>query len=301
MSNEKKQNAVVKKEITESVLAKVNQFEETGQLVLPKDYSAANALKGAMLYLQEAVDKNKKPVLEVCTRESIANSLLKMVTEGLSVLKSQGYFIPYGSKLTWMRSYQGSIALAKRTADVKEVNANAIYKGDEFNYEVDTDTGRMKLIKHTQKLENIKNEAIIGGYAIVVYNDGTKDLEVMTIAEIEQAWSQGYGKGDTHKKFTQEMAKKTVIHRACKGPINSSTDANLNLSDRDDDNTDSFTKEHQELSNNNDVEDVDFEEAVEVKNEPKEQPKEDKKPKEVKEEKKKTSSGPAETKNELNF
>lgn len=262
---EKKQTAVVKTEITQSVLNKVQAFEETGELVLPKDYSAANALKGAMLLLQETKDKNGALVLESCTRESIANTLLKMVTEGLSVLKKQGYFIPYGNKLTWMRSYQGDIALAKRVAGVKEVNANCIYQGDDFQYEVDTDTGRMKLIKHGQKIDNIKNEGIIGGYAIVVYEDGTKDLEVMTKEEIEQAWKQGYGKGDTHKKFTQEMTKKTVIKRACKTPINSSTDANLNIDNSEDEEIerDSFVDASKTVIEEQTYEDAKFEEVQE--------------------------------------
>jgi recombination protein RecT len=290
MAEQKKQAQVAKKEITESVLAKVNSFKETGQLVLPKDYSPANALKGAMLVLQEAKDKNKKPVLEVCTRESIANSLLSMITEGLSVLKSQGYFIPYGNKLSWMRSYQGSIALSKRVANVKEVNANVIYKGDDFTYGIDVETGRKKVLKHDQSIDNIKNEGIKGAYAVVVYNDGSTDIEVMTIQEIEQAWSQGYGKGDTHKKFTQEMAKKTVINRACKTPINASTDAHLNLNNNDQDleeQKSSFNRQNESVKTESlEAEDVEFEDAEEVK-----------------EEKASVKKEPSETKekNELNF
>ena len=84
----------VQKDVVDSVLAKINTFEESGELKLPANYSAPNALKSAWLILQDAVDKNNQPVLVSCTRESIANSLLSMVVQGLSPVKNQCYFIP---------------------------------------------------------------------------------------------------------------------------------------------------------------------------------------------------------------
>jgi recombination protein RecT len=219
----------VQKEITAQVLAKIKSFESTGELRIPSDYSPENALKGAMLILEELKDRNKQPVLQVCTKTSIAQSLLKMVVEGLSPLKRQGYFIPYGDELQWSRSYQGSMALAKRVADVKDVPANVIYEGDEFEYGIDPLTGYMHVIKHVQNLKNIDITKIVGAYAIVIYNDGRRDLTVMNMEQIRKAWNQGATKGASpaHQNFTDEMAKKTVINRACKTPINSSTDAFL--------------------------------------------------------------------------
>ena len=152
-----------------------------------------------------------------------------MVVEGLSVLKKQGYFIPYDKELTWIRSYQGSIALAKRVAEVKEVNAVVVYQNDLFEYGIDVKTGRQVIYKHDQKLGNIANDKIIAAYAIVIYKDGSTDATIMSMDEIRTAWNQGAPKGNSpaHKNFTQEMAKKTVINRACKTPINSSTDVIL--------------------------------------------------------------------------
>lgn len=222
------QPAVVKKEITTRVLEKINTFEATGELKLPSDYSAANALKGAMLILEELKDKNNVPVLQACTKNSISQALLKMVVEGLSPLKRQGYFIAYGAELQWSRSYQGSIALAKRVARVKDVPAQVIYEGDEFEYGID-ENGYTKIYKHVQKLQNINKDKIVGAYAVVIYENGAKNATIMTIEQIKAAWNQGATRGQSpaHKNFTDEMAKKTVINRACKGPINSSTDALL--------------------------------------------------------------------------
>jgi recombination protein RecT len=226
---ENTQPAVVQKEITSQVLAKISAFEATGELKLPADYSAANALKGAMLILDELKDKNGVSVMQSCTKNSIAQALLKMVVEGLSPLKRQGYFIAYGDVLTWSRSYQGSIALAKRVADVKDVTAHVVYEGDVFEYGINLDTGKKVVYKHDQSLENINKDKIKAAYAIVRYNNGEKETEIMTMEQVRQAWNQGATKGQSpaHKNFTDEMAKKTVINRACKTPINSSTDAFL--------------------------------------------------------------------------
>ena len=226
---ENMQPQAVQKEITTQVLAKIKAFETTGELRIPADYSPENALKGAMLILEELKDRNKQPVLQVCTKTSIAQALLKMVVEGLSPLKRQGYFIPYGDELQWSRSYQGSIALAKRVANVKDVPANIIFEGDEFEFGINPATGYMHVIKHIQSLKNIDTTKIAGAYAIVNYKDGRSDLTVMTMDQIRKAWNQGPTKGASpaHQNFTDEMAKKTVINRACKTPINSSTDAFL--------------------------------------------------------------------------
>jgi recombination protein RecT len=223
------QPAVAEKDITTQVLQKVQAFEKSGELRIPKDYSPENALKGAMLVLNELKTKDGSPALQYCSKTSVAQALLKMVVEGLSVLKKQGYFIPYDKELTWIRSYQGSIALAKRVAEVKEVNAVVVYQNDLFEYGIDVKTGRQVIYKHDQKLGNIANDKIIAAYAIVIYKDGSTDATIMSMDEIRAAWNQGAPKGNSpaHKNFTQEMAKKTVINRACKTPINSSTDVIL--------------------------------------------------------------------------
>lgn len=250
------------RDITEKVLAKIQQFQSTGDLVLPNDYSPENAIKSAQLILSEMKDKNGKPVMEVCTKQSIAQSLLKMVTQGLSVAKGQCYFIPYGNNLNFQRSYQGSIALAVRVSDVKKVVAQCVYENDEFEIGVDLDTGYKKVLKHVPAFENIDNSKIKGAYAIVQLKDGESYAEIMTIQEIEQAWKQGsgYGKSSTHKDFAQEMAKKVVINRACKTPINSSSDAYLFGSD------DEFEEKNIEKNEDFETIDVNFDEINEAEN-----------------------------------
>lgn len=235
--------AVVKFEnVADQVLEKVKRFTDDGGLVLPRNYSVANNLKSAWLILQETLDRNQKPVLEVCTKASIANALFDMVLQGMSVSKNQGYFIAYGNKLEFQRSYFGTVALAKRVQGgiTTEPVANVIYEGDEFIYTIDPKTGLVSIIKHEQKLENIDDSKIKAAYAIVTYADGKTQTTIMTLAQIKAAWQQGATKGTSpaHKNFPAEMCKKTVIGRACKMVINSSDDAWLYDGKKDEDDVD---------------------------------------------------------------
>ena len=119
--NNVKQNEIANKQavldernIADAVLNRIATFEKSGALNLPKDYSVGNALKFAWLMLTETVDKEKRPVLSVASKESVANALLQMCIQGLNPMKKQCYFIAYGSKLEMQRSYRGSVAVAKR-------------------------------------------------------------------------------------------------------------------------------------------------------------------------------------------
>lgn len=217
------------KNITDKVLIRVKEMEETGNLNLPKNYSYQNALKSAYLILSETVDRNKQPVLTSCSKESICNALLDMVIQGLSPVKKQCYFIPFSGKLQLMKSYLGNIASTKRLNGVKDIFANVIYKDDDFEYKIDLETGLKVINKHEQKLENIDLNKIIGAYAVITKEDGRNFVEVMTMDQIRKAWNQGLTKGSSgaHKNFADEMAKKTVINRACKIFVNTSDDSDL--------------------------------------------------------------------------
>jgi len=226
----REQLALVKKDTVDVVAARIREFQERGELHLPADYSAENAMKSAWLTLQSTVDKSGKPALQVCTRDSIANALLDMVVQGLNPAKKQCYFIVYGNKLVCQRSYFGSMAVCKQVAGATDVYAEVVYKGDDFEYEISRN--RKIVTKHTQKIENVRNDNIIAAYCVIEFGDGRPPYtEIMTIDQIKQAWKQGQvyrenGNG-THQKFTEEMAKKTVINRACKAYINSSSDSGL--------------------------------------------------------------------------
>jgi len=219
----------VVKEATTSVSTEVRGYLSHGSLQLPANYSVENALKSAALTLPTV--KNFQNV----TQDSIKASLLSMCVQGLNPDKKQCYFIAYGETLSLQRSYMGDIAVAKQVdPNIEEIYAAAVYEGDKFEYEMKR--GKIVEVHHSQKLEN-KNKPIVAAYATVVYRDSSEVSTVMTIEQIHQSWKQsssrpfadnGQLKPDSvHARFPEEMAKKTVTHKACKSIIGSSSDATL--------------------------------------------------------------------------
>lgn len=164
--------------------------------------------------------------LDVCTPASVANAMLKMVTLGLNPIKKQCYFVAYGEKLECMPSYLGAIATAKRYG-LKVMNAKTIHEGDEFQYNI-TSEGKAVIEKHSQNLNSL-NKPIIGAYAVAIMDDDSIDTTIMTMEDIKKSWQQGATKGNSpaHTNFAGEMAKKTVIGRACKSIISTSDDSSL--------------------------------------------------------------------------
>ena len=276
------QAVVPTKKVSEStinaVLDRINTFKNSGDLKFPKDYSPENAVRAAWLIVQETKDRNGRLALDVCSSESICNAMLKMVVWGLSPLKKQCDFIVYGNKLSCDPEYTGNIALAKRYGNLKTIKANVILEGDEFKYEIN-ETGRRKLIKHTQNLESLGDMKIKGAYAVYELNDGTLDMEVMNMKQIQAAWNQGASKGGSpaHKNFPDQMSIKTVISRACKLLIRSSDDSVLYGDETDDIKEDSVTAtaKHTIRENANKMEvsmnDEPIQEAIEVNEEIKEE------------------------------
>jgi len=212
---------IMPKNITDTVMNTVKQFEMDGQLVLPEGYNAGNALKSAYLTLQNTKDKNGRNFMEVCTKDSVARALLDMVVQGLDVGQKQAYFIVRGNELTLMRSYFGSQTILRRISGIKDVWATIIYADDEI--EVSVVNGERVISKHETKFGNEDGD-IVGAYAVIEMEDGTKKYTIMTKKEIDKCWAKSSSSQHTvHKEFPQEMAKRTVINRACKNYVNTDT------------------------------------------------------------------------------
>ena len=227
--------AVAKQQI-QTVENRVSQLQQAGQIDLPADYSASNALRSAYLILQGVMDMQKRPALEVCTPASISNALLDMVVQGLTPARQQGYFIAYGQQLTFQRSVFGDMALAKRLDPrISDIVAEVVFEGDEFEFELVR--GRKKVTRHKQTLDSLAGK-IKGAYCTVLDHQGDEiSTVIMSWSEIIRSWKKSPIKpvqdngqlksGSTHAAHPEEMAKRTVIRKALKPIINSGADGHL--------------------------------------------------------------------------
>lgn len=255
-------NKLVKKDIGTQVLDRVNQLCEAGFKMAP-DFSAINAIKATMLMLQQVVDKNKRPALEVCTPVSIQTALFEMCVQSLDVSKRQAYLLVRGDKLCFQPSYFGHILQVKRLFPDWAPVAHTVREGDEFEYTINPENGKMKLVKHTQKLENLDKD-FIGAYMYLPCADGEPELYVMTRKQIMRAWSKSSSQTlQTHKDFDEKMALKTIINSGCTKVINATPDPTYVAPDEDPNN-------FQDPVGGEETNFVEFEEVVEEQ--PKEEP-----------------------------
>ena len=213
------------KQITSAVAERLDTLKDEG-LALPAHYNAQNALKAAYLRLQTVKDRQGRPALTVCTEPSIANALLDMAIQGLSPAKNQCYFIVYGNELQMQRSYFGTIAALKRLDSIEDIDAQVIHHGDEFEIGAD-ETGHIIVTKFKPSFANL-DKPIKGAFAFIKLTNGRTAYTVMTKAQIDVSWSQSRNRQNkVQDKFSDEMAKRTVINRAAKIFINTSDDSDL--------------------------------------------------------------------------
>lgn len=212
-------NELTQKQITSPVAARIGEMQNEG-LMIAQNYSVSNALSSAYYALKNSSSGN---LLQMCTQDSIYNALLDMVTQGLSPAKTQCYFIPYGNTVKLTRSYFGTMKVVKQLPEVKDIYAQIIFEGDEF--EAENVDGRWKFVSHKSSWKNQDNP-IEGAYCVIEKTDGEKILTIMTKKEIDKSWAQAKTK-NVQNNFPQEMAKRTVINRAAKQFFNTSDDNDL--------------------------------------------------------------------------
>lgn len=216
-----------KKEISlrtqEGFIETANTFlRNNGQIVVPPNYDVNDAVKNLYLKVLETKDKNKRPVLEVCTAESIKQCIQNYVANGLNISKNQCYLIPYGNVLTLSIGSFGKQKQARSMANIR-INSNVIYAGEDVKIEIRQDGS--KIIHHTPDFTKFDLDKIVGAYAVAVDISSGEVInsDIMTKKEIDRSHAKSSG-GTVHKEFPVEMCKKTVISRLAKVFINTSDD-----------------------------------------------------------------------------
>lgn len=211
--------AVKSNDFGSQVIQRVDDLCKVG-FTLPKDYNHVNAIKASVLVLSELKDRNGRPFNEVCTPQSIQKALFSMATKGLDVSRNQAYYIVRGNQLCLHESYFGKVARVKRVYPNFDPTPRVVYQGDVFEYTTDVKTGRMQLVKHEQKIENLDKD-FVGAYMYLPCPDGGQKLYIMTKKQIVTAWMKSSNKNMTvQHEFREKMIGKTIINSGCTMIIN---------------------------------------------------------------------------------
>lgn len=148
--------------------------------------------------------------LQKCTRDSVIKSFLQSVSLGLAPggKLGQAYLVPFGQECTFMIGYKGFISLARRSNLIDQIESRVVNEGDEFDIEF----GTSQKIMHRPCLG--KPGQAIGVYAIAHFKDGGKQVEFMTLEQVEAIRKRSRsGHSGPWKTDFDQMARKTVIRR----------------------------------------------------------------------------------------
>lgn len=216
--------------VSSQVLKSIQKLQSAGTLKLPANYSAENALRAAWFHIQNSDQRDK---ILSCTMESQANALYDMIIQGCDVSKKQGYFIPYGSKLIFQRSYFGDQVVAERVMPGIKIYADVIYAGETVKVKKEsTSHGMITRVHHDDLLFPREGAKIVGAYCGVVDENGEyMGDELMEFSQIQLSWkkSKTYGANSStfHNEQPDQACLRTVIRRRLKSIINSSNDEAL--------------------------------------------------------------------------
>jgi len=176
---------------------------------LPDGFNKSRFVQNTMALLAE------HPDLKKYEQAKLVPGLLKGAYLGLDFFNKECYLIPYGSELQFQVDYSGMQKLIKKYAvrPVKEIYARIVREGDEFSEEVKDNEDIINF-----KPKSFNDGKIIGAFAICQYEDGGAKAEVMSIQQLEAAKRMSKAQtGTAWKFFPEQMYKKTVIRRLCKG------------------------------------------------------------------------------------
>lgn len=179
---------------TGQIIKTLSRYEARIASAIPK--SAADLTPGRVFEIVATLlSKNEK--LRKCTPQSIIGATLQCATLGLTPIPAlaEAWFLPYREKVnngrseaTWIDvcqfqiGYRGWISLFYRSGLVKNIEAQAVYANDEFDFEY----GTRKYIHHKRAKLGSERGELIGVYAIARFITGGVNFVVMDIDEVDE-------------------------------------------------------------------------------------------------------------------
>lgn len=161
------------------------------------------------------------PMLAKCDAGSLFLSTVRGFTLGLEPngALAEGYLVPFWNakkginEAQFMPSYRGLINLARRSGEIAEIYAKAVYPKDVFEVEEGTE----RKIIHKPDYTGNRGDQAVCYYAVFRTKSGNIDFEVMSKPEIDaiRARSKASGSGPWVTDYDQ-MALKTVLKRLLK-------------------------------------------------------------------------------------
>ena len=148
-----------------------------------------------------------------CSGASVLLSVKRACEFGLSLSKvlGQAYLVPFKQQCELIIGYKGLMDLVRRAADVKVLDADAVYEGDGF----EVTKGNKPELRHTFDLTKPREaDKLTHAYSIAFYENGHPHFIVMTRSQIDaiRQRSKAGSRGPWVTDYAA-MAIKTAIRR----------------------------------------------------------------------------------------
>jgi recombination protein RecT len=171
------------------------------EVVTEKDYNRE------INFAIQAIRGNDK--LQTCDEQSIKNAIVNVALCGatLNPALQQAYLVPRKGKCCLDLSYRGLCKIAVDSDSVYDIDATAVFEGDEFHFEM----GLNPILSHVPKMfDDDKGKKVVAVYAVATLHHGIKKFVVLDKEKIERARkSSQYDV--VWKAHYDEMAKKTAV------------------------------------------------------------------------------------------
>ena len=176
---------------------------------LPPDFNRARFVQNTVALVQENEQLSRLP------QSKLVPVLLKGAYLGLDFFSKECYAVPYGQQVQFMPSYTGMVKLAKRFSKrpLRDVYAHVVRDGDEFESGMEDGHEYVRF-----KPEPFNDGPIVGAFAVAQFADGGIKVETMNKAQLDAVKRMSKAQsGTAWKFFADEMYRKSVIRRLCKG------------------------------------------------------------------------------------
>jgi len=154
---------------------------------------------------------NKNPALVSAERRTLFTSCIECASDGLVPNGKEAALVMFGQNVVYMPMISGIYKRARNSGEVTTLNGQVVHANDDFDYAY----GFEPTLSHKPAIG--ERGAIVAVYAVAVLRDGTRDMEIMSVEEVEavRATSRAKDSGPW-KTWWSEMAKKTVVRRLAK-------------------------------------------------------------------------------------
>lgn len=121
------------------------------------------------------------------------------------------YLVPFGDQVQFILGYKGIVALARRSGEIKDVYAEVVYEGDEFEVTL----GLERNIHHKRTPATNKAK-VTHAYAVARFVEGGYAFEVLDELDIAHRRSRSKQKQGPWTTDFDAMAKKSAVRALAK-------------------------------------------------------------------------------------